>query len=180
MVPAGLFHAKSDMKAQKTNEFSTSRASTISFKSLSEVELVELLPSFYLSLDFDAKRARFGCAVSNESIVRHCRKLDLNQTVVLGCFGPAGLIAALELHPLSSIWEDAELALAEKATNDRIMILGHLLQLAAFAAGKRGCNTLVIPLGPSEHDLPRLLRGMGRVRMQVDGARVNLGEYATC
>lgn len=51
-------------------------------------------------------------------------------------------------------------------------------QLAAFAAGKRGCSTLVIPLGPSERALVQLLRGMGRVRVQDDSARVDLGEYA--
>ena len=50
-------------------------------------------------------------------------------------------------------------------------------QLAAFAAGKRGCSTLVVALGPSARDLLQLLRGMGRVR-QGDSARVDLGEYA--
>jgi hypothetical protein len=51
-------------------------------------------------------------------------------------------------------------------------------QLAAFAAGKRGGSTLVVALGPSERDLLQLLRGMGRVRVQGDRARVDLGEYA--
>jgi len=166
------------MKTSKTNEFSASSASTISFKALSADDLIELLPSFYLGLDFDARRARFGCAVSDDSISRYCRGLDLDQAVVLGCVGPAGLIVVIELHPLSSTWEDAELALAEKPTTDRIMIVGHLLQLAAFTAGKRGCNKLVVPLGPSERDLLLLLRGMGRVRVQGDSARVDLGEYA--
>jgi hypothetical protein len=44
--------------------------------------------------------------------------------------------------------------------------------------GKRGCSTLVIALGPSERALVQLLRGMGRVRVQDDSARVDLGEYA--
>jgi len=166
------------MKTSTSNEFSTPAASTISFKSLSTDDLHTLLPSFYIGLDFDARRVRFGCAVSDDSILRHCRGLDPNQAVVLGCVGPGGLVAAIELHPLSPIWEDAELALAEGAATDRIMILGHLLQLAAFAAGKRGCNTLVVPLGPSERDLLRLLRSMGRVRVHGDSARVDLGEYA--
>jgi hypothetical protein len=166
------------MKTSKTNEFSAPGASAISFRALSADDLIALLPSFYLGLDFDARRARFGCAVSNDSINRYCRGLDLDCAVVLGCIGPAGLIVVIELHPLSSTWEDAELALAEKTTADRIMIIGHLLQLAAFATGKRGCNTLVVPLGPSERDLLLLLRGMGRVRVQGDSARVDLGEYA--
>jgi hypothetical protein len=167
-----------DMKTSTADEFSSSSTSVISFRSLDADDLHALLQPFYLGLDFDGRRARFGCAVSDDSIIRHCRGLDPDQAVVLGCTGPNGLIAAIELHPLLSTWEDAELALADAAVTDRIMILGHLLQLAAFAAGKRGCNTLIVTLGPSERELLRLLRGMGRVRVQGDSARVDLGEYA--
>ena len=167
------------MKTSNANEFfGAQRASTVSFKSLSAEDLKTLLPPFYLGLDFDARRARFGGAVSDDSIIRHCTGLDPDDTAVLGCIGPSGLIAAIELHPLSPFWEDVELAVADRATADRIMILGHLLQLAAFAAGKRGCNTFIVPLGPFERDLLRLLRGLGRVRVVGDTARVDLGEYA--
>ncbi|MBR0695168.1 hypothetical protein [Bradyrhizobium lablabi] len=145
---------------------------------MSAEDLNRLLPPFYLGLDFDARRARFGCAVSDESIIRYCSGLNTDQAVVVGCCGPAGLVAAIELHPLSSSWDDAELAIAEAVTTDRIMILGHLLQLAAFAAGKRGCGALVISLGAFERDLLRLLRGMSRVRVRGDSARVELDEYA--
>jgi hypothetical protein len=136
------------MKISESYEFSTPIASTISFRSPSINDLSALLPSFYL--DFDARQARFGGAVSDDSITRHCRELDSNQAVVPGCIRPTGLTAAIELLPLSSTWEDAELA--ENARIDRIMILGHLLQLAAFAAGKRGCNTFIVPLRPCESD----------------------------
>jgi hypothetical protein len=167
------------MKISESYEFSTPIASTISFRSLSKDDLSALLPSFYLGLDFDARQARFGGAVSDDSIIRHCRELDSNQTVVLGCIEPTGLITAIELLPLSSTWEDAELAFAENARIDRIMILGHLLQLAAFTAGNRGCNTFIVPLRPCESDLRRLLRSMGRVRIQGESARVDLSEYAS-
>jgi hypothetical protein len=167
------------MKTSNANEFCAPTLSTISFKSLSADDVQTLLLPFYLGLDLDARRVRFGCAVSDHSIMRHCAGLDLNHAMVLGCVGPAGLIAAIELHPLSSIWEDVELAVADRAaTSDRIMILAHLLQLAAFAAGKQGCNTFIVPLGPFERDLLRLVRGIGRVRVQGDSARVDLGEYA--
>ncbi len=166
------------MKTSHATEFLPSSPSTVSFKSLSAEDLQTLLPSFYLGLDFDARRARFGGAVSDDSIIRHCSGLDPDAAEVLGCAGPAGLIAVIELHPLSPFWEDVELAVAESATVDRIMILGHLLQLAAFAAGKRGCNTFIVALEPFERDLIRLLRGIGRVRVQGESARVDLGEYA--
>jgi hypothetical protein len=166
------------MKTSNVSEFVAVNTPTISFKSLSSDELDSLLLPFYLNLDFDARRARFGCAVSDDSIIRHCRGLNLSDVEVLGCVGPTGLIAAVELHPLSPTWEDAELALTEATTTNKIVILGHLLQLAAFAAGKRGCNALVIHTEPSEPDLLRLLRGMGRIRAQWDIARVDIAEYA--
>jgi hypothetical protein len=166
------------MKTSNANEFLAAKTSTISFRSLTSDDLRSLLPPFYLDLDFDARRVRFGCAVSDDSIIRHCQGLNLGGGEVLGCVGPTGLIAAIELHPLSPTWEDAELALAETTAVDKIIILGHLLQLAAFVAGKRGCNALVIHMEPSERDLLRLLRGMGRTRLQGDSARVDIAEYA--
>jgi hypothetical protein len=166
------------MKTSNAHEFSTPRASTVSFKSLTAEDIQSLLPSFYIGLDFDARRARFGCAVSDDSIIGHCAGLNQDQAVVLGCVDGSELIATIELHALSPVWEDVELAVADRTTSDRIMILGHLLQLAAFAAGKRGCNTFIVPVGRFERDLLRLLRGIGRVRLQDDIARVDLGEYA--
>jgi hypothetical protein len=152
------------MKRSSNFEFFASCASATSFRSLSGCDLIELLPQFYLGLDFDARRARFGAAVSNESIIRHCRGLDLNQALVLGCAGSTGLVAVVELHPMSPVWEDAELALSDQAATDRIMILGHLLQLVA--------------LDLFDGDLLRLLRGMGRVRLRGDSAHVDISEYA--
>jgi hypothetical protein len=166
------------MKTSNTSEFLAPGAATVSFKSLSSEDIRLLLPPFYSGLDFDARRARFCCAVSDDSIVRHCSGLHPDNAIVLGCVGRTGLIAAIELHPLSPFWEDVELAVADRAAADRITILGHLLQLAVFAAGKRGCSTFIVPLGPSDRDLLALLRSIGRVRVQDDHARVDLGDYA--
>lgn len=166
------------MKTSDNVEFSVAGASTTSFKSLSGQEIRMLLAPLYVSLDAEARRARFGCAVSDASIVRHCRGLDLKQVVVLGCIGPSGLIAAIELHPMSSTWEEVELAVADRAGDDRILILGHLLQLAAFAAGQRACTTLVVEWERPDHGLLRLLRSLGRVRQHDSGAHVDVAEYA--
>lgn len=166
------------MKASDVTEFELPVASTISFRALSVEDLGGPLSALYLGLDFEKRRARFGCAVSDQSIITHCLALHLKQSLVLGCFEPAGLVAAIELHPSLPTWEEVEIAFVDKAATDRIMILGHLLQLAAFAAGRRGCNSFVISLGPSESDLRRLLRGMGRTRFTEECARVDLGEYA--
>lgn len=164
------------MESSKPNQLSPSSASTILYKSLSADDLRELLPPFYLGLDFDARRARFGCAVSDDSIIRHCRGLEFGQVVVLGCIAPIGLIVAIELYPLLPAWEVAEVAIAERATRGRMNIIGHLLQIAAFDLEKRGCTTLVVPLSPSEHDLRRMLHGVGRVWIRGDNAHVDFEE----
>jgi hypothetical protein len=167
------------MKNSTAGEFSRAGQSTLSFRILTASELHSSLPAFYLALDFDARRARFGGAVSDDAIRRHCRRLDPDGSMVLACSGPEGLVAAIELHRLSSGWEDCELALAEYATADRTTIVAHLLQLAAFAAGERGCATFIIPCWTPNHSLLELLRGMGRVRVHGETVRVELGEYAS-
>jgi hypothetical protein len=167
------------MKSSTAGEFPRASDSTLVFKSLtaSEVEL-SLLP-FYLDLDFDERRRRFGGAVSDDAIKQHCRHLNLNDSIVLACLAPAGLVAAIELHPLASGWQEAELALAQCAKADRTTIVAHLLQLAAFAAGKRGCTTFVIPCCLSERGFLELFRGMGRIQMHADEFRLELDEYAS-
>jgi hypothetical protein len=171
------------MKNSDASEFSRAGQSTLSFKSLEASDLEAALLPFYLGLNFDARRARFGGAVSDEAIRRHCRQLDPDRAIVLACAGQSGLVAAIELHPISSDsmssgWEDSELALADCATTDRKTIVAHLLQLAAFAAGKRGCRTFIIPSFSAEGSLLELLRGMGRVRVNADTVRVEIDEYA--
>jgi hypothetical protein len=167
------------MRNSTASEFSRPGRSPFSFRSLTANELKISLLSFYLALDFDGRRARFGAAVSDDSLRQHCRQLDPDRTIVIACWGPSGLVAAIELHPLSSGWEDSELVLADRATADRTKIIAHLLQLAAFAAGERGCTTLILPCCSPERVLVELLRGMGRVRVQGDTIRAELGEYAS-
>jgi len=164
------------MKNSIPGEFPQSTISTLVFKSLSQSELEPFLLPFYLALDSDARRQRFGGAVSDEAIGAHCAGIDLACAAVLACLGADGVVAAIELHPLAFGWEQSELALADRARADRITIIAHLLQLAAFAAGARGCTSLVAQSFPGE--LLELLRGMGRVRRQDDAVRIEIGDYA--
>jgi hypothetical protein len=167
------------VKNSTAGELLRSSNSALLFKSLEASDVETSLLPFYLALDFDARRKRFCGAVSDDAIKQHCRTLDFDNAVVLACAGPAGLIAVIELHPLVPDWEYAELALAEPTAADRTTVVAHLLQLAAFAAGRRGCTEFVIECGSPERDYLQLLRGMGRVRMQADSLRVGLGEYSS-
>ena len=80
-----------------------------SFRALS-AEDKKLLHRFYLDLNSDERRHRFGGAVSDESITRHCAGIDWNSVVVLACFAKQDILSVVELHPVSSTWDRAELA----------------------------------------------------------------------
>jgi hypothetical protein len=167
------------LKNSTADELLRSSNPTLVFKSLVANDVATSLLPFYLALDFDARRKRFGGALSDDAIKQHCRRLDFDNAIILACSGPVGLIATIELHPLAPDWRYAELALAEPAAADRTTIVAHLLQLAALAAGKRGCVEFVIQCCSPERDYLHLLRGMGRVRVQADFLRAELGEYSS-
>lgn len=149
----------------------------LAFGQLTNTDVRELLLPFYVGLDFDIRRARFGGALSDEAVRDHCNKLDLGTSIVLGCWTPARLLAAIELHPMENDWKAAELSIADCAETDRTTIIGHLLQLAAFAAGKRGCSTLFVQ--SSNGETKDLLKGMGRIMTHFDLIAVDIGEYAS-
>jgi hypothetical protein len=166
------------MKNQIFDRFSNTSAAALAFKSLLTTELPESLLPFYLGLDAEARRARFGAAVSDASIARHCRGLNVTRAIVLACEGLGGVVAAIELHALTPDWSDAELALTCTATSDQTTIVAHLAQLAAFAAGKRGCRALIISPCLHEQAFIEIFRGMGRATRQDDGVRIDISEYA--
>lgn len=160
------------MKTSTACEF---HQNTASFRSLSEGEIESLVQPFYLGLGFDARRSRFGGATSDDAIVRYCRELAPKQAMLIGCIEQAGLVAVIELHPCADV---AELAFASAAGCERLLIYGHLLQLAAFAAGKRGCRELLAPVELIEPEVLELLRSMGQVSIRDGIASVDLDEYA--
>jgi len=53
-----------------------------------------------------------------------------------------------------------------------------LLQVAAFAAGQRGCRTFLVPWNDTSREILPLLQGLGRVRIATTQACVDLGGYA--
>lgn len=95
--------------------------------------------------------------------------------MLFGCIEPEGLAGLIELHPHADF---AELAFASIAGCEKLTIYGHLLQLAAFAAGRRGYRQLLVPTEPIEPEALELLRSMGQVSIRDGMASVDLGEYA--
>jgi hypothetical protein len=164
------------MKTSSAQDFSS--IAPYSFRSLSTEDIDGLLLPYYLGLDFDARRARFGGAVSDSSIRQYCQGLDFDRAIVLACLDTANLVAVIELHSIAPDWRCAELVLASSATGDQTTILGHLLQLAAFAAGKRGCAALMLTNEAQNREALALLGGMASTRLQEDDVFVDLDDYA--
>jgi hypothetical protein len=166
-----------NLKKLNAIEFCRPNASRLSFRTLSASEVQSLLVPFFNSLTFDQRRARFGCGVSDDAIVRYCRGLDADEATFIACIAHDALIALVELHQGPALAGCTELGIASSANEDRLIIYGHLLQLAAFAAGRQGYQTFICPAYLVEQDVLSLLRGMGHVAFRNDFLSIDLGEY---
>jgi hypothetical protein len=136
------------------------------------------LTRFYLGFDFEARRSRFGDAVSDDAIIEYCDAIEWRHSVLIARAGAHGLEAVLEIHPLSQQWDCAELIVACPDDDDRMHVFAQLLQIAAFAAGQRGCRTFLVPLDDTSREILSLLQGLGRVRLATTQACVYLGDTA--
>jgi len=138
---------------------------------------VERLLKFYLSLDGELRRARFCAAMSDASIAQHCRSIDWNRSIIIGNAGRHGLDAVVEIHPLSLQWVDADLTVVCHCHSDRTHILATLFQVAAFAAGKRGCARFIVLLDGIGTGVLPFLDKLAKVRIEDCYAYVDLTDY---
>jgi hypothetical protein len=136
------------------------------------------LTRFYLGFDFEARRSRFGEAVCDDAIIDYCDAIEWRRSILIARAGAVDLKAVLEIHPLSQQWDCAELIAACPDDDDRIHCFAQLLQIAAFAAGQRGCRSFLVPLDDTSREILPLLQGMGRVRLATTQACVDLEGYA--
>lgn len=136
------------------------------------------LGAFYLSLDFDSRRARFGGGQSDESIVMYCRKINWQRAIIIARGSSHLLDAVLEIHPLSQNWDRAEITLTSPLDCDRNHIFAELLQLAALTAGERGCKSFVMYLNDGCFNPVRILGDIGRKSNDGEALTFDISEYA--
>jgi hypothetical protein len=136
------------------------------------------LETFYLGLDFDSRRARFGGAQSDQSIVAYCQSIDWQRAVIIARGGSRLLDAVLEVHPLSQGWDRAEITLTSPLDCDRDHIFAELLQLAALTAGRRGCRSFVMYLNEGCFNPVGILRDIGRSADDGEILSLDISEYA--
>ena len=133
------------------------------------------LTQFYLGFDFEARHDRFGAEASDEAIIDYCDAIAWRRSVLIARARALVLEAVLEIHPLSQQWDCAELIAACPSRGDRGDSLARLLQIAAFAAGQRGCRTFLVPSNDMLREILPLLQDIGRVRIATTHASVDLG-----
>jgi hypothetical protein len=141
-------------------------------------EDADRLTQFYLGFDFAGRRGRFGLEVSDGEIIGYCSGIEWRHSVLIAHAGACCLEAVLEIHPLSQQWDCAELIAACPDRDDCSHSFAQLLQVAAFAAGQRGCRTFLVPWNDTSREILPLLQGMGRVRIATTQACVDLDGYA--
>src|SRR5215204_5835773 len=82
-----------------------------SFHILGDHDLAKL-EAFFLSFDFDQRRAYFGGGISSQSIRKHCRSIDWRSTTVIARSGPYCLEAIAMLVSLPPDYTNVELSIA--------------------------------------------------------------------
>lgn len=124
---------------------------------------IALLEPFYLALNGNARRIRFGCAVSDDSIASYCRGFIATGALGFGCLSGARLVAIVELH---SFCDRGELAFASIAEGDNPAIFRRLPLLATSTAGRLACRSLVIEPDTIEPRALPSLREVGELKRE--------------
>lgn len=156
-------------------QFTELRPADLAFRPMSKVEVDRLLKPFYLSLSGDARRVRFGCAISNDSIARYCDRFQASRALGFGCLSRTELVALLELHPFD---DKGELAFASAAHGDGTTIWRRLLPLAIDAAQRLACRSLIVAADMMEPYATELLREVGEIKRQPATGLLELFGFA--
>lgn len=137
------------------------------------------LKAFYLGLDFDNRRRRFGGGMSDQSIAQYCRAVDWQQTFIIARGSTRHLDAVLEIHPLSQERGHAEIVMTCPLDCDRSRIFAELLQLGAFTAGGQGCSGFVMYLDAGYSEAMDILGDIGRTSCDGEVLSADIVDYTT-
>ena len=131
------------------------------------------LDAFFLSFDFDQRRAYFGGGVSDHSIRKYCRAIDWSTTTAIARSGPYCLEAIAMLVSLPPDHAVAELSVGCPLACNQRPIVAELLNLA-IEVGAAGYRTLLVRRELAHPDLLSLLRDNGRARFDGDNVALDL------
>jgi hypothetical protein len=115
------------------------------------------LRAFFLSFDFDQRRAYFGGGISDPAVREHCKTIDWDNTTIIARSGPACIDAVAVLASLPPAHTTAELSLACPLPGNQTQVVGELLDLAVDVAAIR-YRALIVSRELANPDLLALLR----------------------
>ncbi|WP_213737671.1 hypothetical protein [Bradyrhizobium sp. dw_411] len=138
---------------------------------------VDRLSAFYLSLDFDSRRRRFGGGQSDDAIVAYCRTANWQRSIIIARGSNHLLDAVLEIHPLSDSWDRAEITLTCPLECDRSFIFAELFQLAALTAGERGCTQFVMCINDGCYEPIDIFGDAGRKSFDGEDLHFDIRDY---
>jgi len=147
------------------------------FRLLEEHEWYRL-EALYCALDAPGRRQRFCAAVSDASIRGHCESLARKGAVIIGAFQSGRMDAAVEIVPVSEVWDEAEIAVTS-FRRDAGPLVSRLLELAAREGRRRGCDRLMTMLEGADAGLLPALAGLGDVELDSEIARIDISELGS-
>jgi hypothetical protein len=131
------------------------------------------LDAFFLSFDFDQRRAYFGGGVSDQSVRDYCRAIDWSTTTVIARSGPYCLEAIATLVSLPPDHAVAELSVGCPLSCNQRPIVAELVNLA-MEIGAAGYRTLLVRRELAHPELLSLLRDNDHARFDSDNVELDV------
>jgi hypothetical protein len=134
---------------------------------------VPRLEAFFLSFDFDQRRAYFGGGVSDRSIRAYCAAIDWGTTTLIARSGPYCLEAVAMLVSLPPDHGVAEFSVGCPLACNQRPIIAELLDLA-IEIGAPEYRTLLVRRELANADLLPLLRDRDQARFGSEDVELDL------
>ena len=131
------------------------------------------LDAFFLSFDFDQRRAYFGGGISDQSVRDYCRTIDWGATTVIARSGAYCLEAVAMLVSLPPDHATFEFSIGCPLSCNQRPIIAELLNLAV-EIGALKYRTLLVRRELASADLLSLLRDNDQARFDFENVELDL------
>jgi hypothetical protein len=131
------------------------------------------LRAFFLSFDFDQRRAYFGGGMSDPAIREYCETIDWENMTIIARSGPACIDAVIILASLPPAHTTAKLSLACPLSGNQAQVVRELLDLAIDVAALR-FRKLISSRELANPELLALLRKNQTARFNCEHVEIHL------
>jgi hypothetical protein len=131
------------------------------------------LRAFFLSFDFDQRRAYFGGGMSDPAIREYCETIDWENTTIIARSGPACIDAVVILASLPPAHTTAKLSFACPLSSNQAQVVHELLDLVIDVAALR-FRKLIVGRELANSELLALLRENQTARFNCEHVEIHL------